>query len=352
MRPQVKNILKAGTSLLLLAVILWKIPWDGLKGTWRDMEPLYVVLCLAFSPILIWSSCLKWWVILRAEQAPVRFGFLFKSYLMAYAFSNVMPSNVGGDLVRSYYVGRVLNNQHQAAASVVVERMTGLFLLLMLVAAAPLLLGAHVYRNPAVLLPALAALGGLLLLSVAAWVWQVRPARAAAASVPPTDQDGDRNATGGPRRWMVRLRTLFGRFLARLEQTVKLLRRQPAAALAIVGATLLFYVLTWVNVYLGFRAFGVAADVTAIAALLPTAMAVAMLPVALGSLGLTEGSYVYFFSLAGYAPAATLAMALLLRLKVILIGFAGLFCYVSVKEEGDDERFNSSGAATGAGVVA
>ena len=88
--------------------------------------------------------------------------------------------------------------------------------------------------------------------------------------------------------------------------------------------TLLFYAMVIGNVSLAFRAFGAWPDPVAVGAVLPAAMLVAMLPVTLGSLGIAESAYVHYFGLVGLDGGLTLAMALLLRVKVLMLGLIGM----------------------------
>ena len=77
---------------------------------------------------------------------------------------------VGGDVVRSYYSGRLLNNQALAAVSIFVERFTGILMLFFLVAFAPLL-APELYRSPYILVPAAA---GLVLIAITWLLLRVR----------------------------------------------------------------------------------------------------------------------------------------------------------------------------------
>lgn len=98
----------------------------------------------------------------------------------------------------------------------------------------------------------------------------------------------------------------------------------------LVGVTILFYLLTWVNVYIAFRAFGVMPDFLGVCALVPTVLFVAQIPVTLlGNLGFFESIFVVYFLFLGIPGAETLAMGLLLRLKMLTIGGIGYLVYLS-----------------------
>jgi uncharacterized membrane protein YbhN (UPF0104 family) len=69
---------------------------------------------------------------------------------------------------------------------------------------------------------------------------------------------------------------------------------------------------------------------------------VAMIPITLGNLGIAEGSYVYFFGLLGMSSELTLAMGLLLRLKIIMLGAIGMLAQAGERLEGVPASTGSS----------
>ena len=301
--------IKAACSLLFLAFLGWYAGQQDLASVMRRADPIYLALCVLLSPVLVAASTWKWRAVLKQEGYPTRFGALFASYLVGYFFSNFLPSNVGGDVARSYRVGRSIGDQAAAAASIVVERVTGLLGLLVLAVAMPWL-RADLALHPALLIPSSAALAGLLVLLAAGFF----PWRGSVMSAP---------APG----WWGRVQALILRFAARSGQALATVRSDPGYLFRLLALTALFYGLAMLNVWLAFRAFGAAPTLADLAAVLPAALLVAMIPVSLGSLGLAEGAYVFYFGLVGMDPALTLVMSLLLRAKILLLGSAGGIVY-------------------------
>jgi uncharacterized protein (TIRG00374 family) len=115
------------------------------------------------------------------------------------------------------------------------------------------------------------------------------------------------------------------------------LRVRPAFLLPVVLLTLLFYALAWLNVYVSLRAFGVDAPFVHVMALTPIVMIVAAIPISPAGLGLQEWGYVHFFGLVAIATPPILAMALLIRLKLILIGCLGMLVHLGIE---GDERYH------------
>lgn len=316
--------LKLACSAVFFILLFRWVGGAAFREQLSAMRPGWVAASLAMSVVMISVSCLKWRVLLPREGARPGFVRLFRYYLVGYTFTCLLPSNIGGDVVRSVYAGRAVGSQAVAAVSVFLERFTGLIVLLVLVLAAPLL-QPGLYGHPAIWIPAAAAAGGLLFLAGLTRVRQ--PLRAVRGRLP----------EGRAAEGLDRLRGRLQGVSHKVKQGVHALRRDPAVGVPTAVLTVLFYGLTWVNVWISFRAVGAEPGWTPVIAVLPSAMLIAMLPVApLAGLGLAEGAYVGYYALVGIDPAAGLAMGLLLRAKLLIIGAAGLLQLVFMKEPRPD----------------
>ena len=65
----------------------------------------------------------------------------------------------------------------------------------------------------------------------------------------------------------------------------------------------------------------------------PVVMFISMVPFSISSIGITEGAYVWCFLLAGVPREASLGVALLMRLKLVLLGVAGGVVYLMDRGE-------------------
>jgi hypothetical protein len=311
-----------------LAAMLDRIDW------------FYFVLSFLLMPVMLSVSCFKWKLLLDARESNIPFLTLIRIYLVGYFFSNLLPSNVGGDVVRSYYAGRLINSQSYSAVCVFVERFSGILLLILLVIFAPLF-RAHLYSSPYVFVPVLLA---VVLLFIIAWVWRVQDP----LKLPKTimnkfftglkkmaEISGLKLVTHAVLSCEGMANLLFCkliRFHEELIRAVAVILHDRILLAKLIAITILFYFLTWVNIYIAFLAFGVHVDFLGICSLVPVIMFTAHLPVTLlGNLGYFESVFVFYFWLLGVPHAETLAMGLLLRLKMMCLGGAGYFVYLLYK---------------------
>lgn len=326
-------MLKLLASALFFFALSRTVRGEAFLEALSRVQPTYVALSFAMSGLMVLSSCVKWQWLLRHQGGQIPFLRLLRFYLVGYYFTNLLPSTMGGDVARSYYAGREMGSQGHAAISVFMERVTGMVLLLLLVMVAPAF-RPWLYRHPAILIP---AAGAAVLTCILIWL-AVSPAPLQGVLSLyrrfRTARTGDEGELEGGatrvERLLLRFRAKATALHERLADSARRLRADRALLLRVAMITLLFYGLTWLNVFVTFRAFGVEVPLSGVAAVLPTAMIVAMLPLApLAGLGLAEGAYVFYFSLLEIPAADALAMGLLLRVKLVTLGLIGLACHLA-----------------------
>lgn len=328
-KKQITLFVKIVVSLLIIAFLLYRLDTRELWATARNVDIRYLVLGLLFSFVMVAVSCWKWWLILGYQGTAIPFRVLYRWYFIGYFYSNFLPSNLGGDVARAWLVGRRCGSGSVALVSVFAERFTGMMVLLALAMILPFSAGDP-WRHPAVWTIMALALGLFLVLIL---LLTLGPATARSTwmghllarlrHLLRADQPERRTA----RIWNG-IADRLGTLMSKGTQLLQVMKARPAAFFWIMALSLLFYVFTLVNVMLAYRAFGLWPNMASIAAILPVALLVAMLPISLGNLGVAEGAYVFYFGLTGLAGELTLAMGLFLRLKVLFLGFIGLILHM------------------------
>ncbi len=335
-------VIKATFSGVFFIVLCSLIRGKEFASVFYQINPFFFTLCFLLPLVMIPSSCLKWKILLEQEVDRVNFIFLLRVYLIGYFFSNLMPSNIGGDVVRSYYVGRHIGSQSHAAVSVFIERFSGILLLLILTILAPLM-KPELYRHMIVFLP---ACGAFILLVIIACIVQFKeplklPDKIARCILSCIKKENHTRRVTKYNKLVDNLEGFYERILEQAERfheklldAVKYLRSHKGSLIKVILLTLFFYFMTWVNVYVAFTTFGVRLDFWTMSALIPTSMVVGMIPVTLlGNIGFTESVYIAVFSLIGVSNSAALIMGLLLRLKFFVIGIVGYLFYLTYRSK-------------------
>ncbi len=109
-----------------------KVDWPEL-GKIVSQVPICVLLCAvasyAASQLLFVA---RWFVLLKVQSIHIGYWSAVRLHFLGLFYSNVLPSSVGGDVLRAWYVTKHTEHKLQAAMSVVVDRIVGLLGLLLM----------------------------------------------------------------------------------------------------------------------------------------------------------------------------------------------------------------------------
>lgn len=341
LRREKSFYLKAVASILFLIALFKFVQGRELLKVLRQLNLSYFLISLFIGVIIVMVTSLRWKMLLIAQGTPLSFFKLLKIYYIGYYFSNLLPSNFGGDVVRAICAGKSIESQSRSAVSVLAERVIGLIMLQILAIIFPFWGGKSLYTHPAIYIPAIISAVGLIILALV--LRFTRPVTSFFSILRriffllmfisgkhSTQRTGWQNRIDA---LLVKLKQKAEAFHDKWDEAVKALKQKPILLVYTVFLTMLHYVLMWLNVYYSLRAFDVVAPIWYIALVLPHALFIAMIPITLGSIGIAESSYVFYFGLIGIHKPSVLAMAFLLRSKMILNGLVGFVLYMRYGDE-------------------
>jgi uncharacterized protein (TIRG00374 family) len=136
---QLKKLLRPACSLVILAVLARRLDWDKVAdafahlhwGLWLLGVLLYVVTQVA--------SSLRWQWLSRPLGFERPLAHYFAFYFIGMFFNLGLPTSVGGDVVRAWYLDAGSGRRMGAFLSVFVERLSGLLVLVIIACVADLL---------------------------------------------------------------------------------------------------------------------------------------------------------------------------------------------------------------------
>lgn len=280
---------------------------------WQQVLPLFstirlkpFLLAVALYPLSIWISTLKWKSLLLPYGIDVPAYELFRHYWSGAFLNNFMPSSVGGDVGRVALLGRY-GQPTAVAASVVVERLTGIFVLL-LAGVASLALRPELFLDELRPLLWFMASGGVLA------IFGVFLFGGYLASHLPKSSAGNRN------RW----RWVLGKAM-KLSLSIVNYRNVPGILLKNIALSMAFYLLSVIGHYLSFQVFSLDVGFVDIFFIAAWISLIACVPVSFNGLGITEGAFVIFYGMVGVLPPEALAVGLLTRFAGIAVSSIGGF---------------------------
>jgi|SRR5947209_14050280 len=284
-------------TVAFLAFIFARFDWAALRVVLGRITPTFYVASLAATVAGHLAYAYRWRVVLDGMAIPVGYAAVVVRYLIGLFFSNVLPTSVGGDAAKVYYLGRSTGFT-DAGASVFVDRFLGLLWLSIVGAilvwrvASP----GPLLATTRTLLTAIAI--GMSALVVFAWMAPAAQAKASES------------------RW----RAVFDRLIDRVRAAASVPRTIVVAAIVVV-----LYQLLMTVVYIYYFALNgvVHPSVVAITSALFAMAVLVNVPLTVNGVGLREQLHVLLFSTMGLAREAAVSISLLMFSHFVLLSLAG-----------------------------
>lgn len=307
LNQHLKKILKSLVAIFLLAAILsfidFSVLWQTLSKITLGMFGFLMLISFA----LVYVSALKWKLFLKRLENDLSAFYLFKLYLLGYFTNLILPSYLGGDVVRSLYAGQG-RSKHNALAATILERYTGL--------GAMITLGLVFMWIPKIvtwqvkLAVFLCALG----LIVLTWIALSKKLLLALKRISKLDS--------------------VLKHLEKLQTAFKVFRGDTNLLLKALAYSFLFHTITVINTLACAYAVGwTDAPVLELFVVLPLILIIGALPVSPNGLGLQEGAIFFFLHMLGATPEQALGVGLILRAKSYVLALLGGIVWITHRDK-------------------
>jgi glycosyltransferase 2 family protein len=292
-------------SLAMLAVLVWQAPdfeADKLVPEWRASTPWWLFGASAFTLGAIVLSSMRWQAVLTALGVRSHLGGLIKHYLAGQFVSNVLPTTIGGDVLRVSRLSKENGETPASFASVVLERLTGWLIL-------PVLTYIGFVVNPGLTHLGTATSVALSLASATLVLLVVLLLLVA------SHRFGAK--FGGNEGWR--------RFAGAVHLGLERLRHHPGAAFNVLAVGFAYQLALVVAALFAAKAVGMGVEVgpTALLAFFPAVAIAQVLPVGISGLGIREGAFALFLSPLGVPTEQAVALGLLLYLLNLGVSLLG-----------------------------
>lgn len=298
---------RAAVSILLVAVLLATVDLGELAETLSHVAPGLLALAVLVFLITNMTSVLKWRLIIQAQGSSVSLPYLTSIFYMGLFFNNLLPTNFGGDVVRIYKLSRVTGAPVEATSSVVMDRASSTFALLLIALVAALLelslLGTGLALTILVMFVAFLLLIGL-------FANQRLARRLARFPLLRSDPFGLRH----------HLRSFY--------LSVNQFRNEKRVLAAVLAISVVYQGLYVVSVDLLALSLDIHLPVSYYFLFIPIVLAVGMAPISLNGLGVREGMWVLLFTQVGVERAQALSMSVLNFLMITVVSLLGGIFYL------------------------
>ena len=126
MKKIILNILRVGISFGLIGYLLHIADVPKLIEILGRANPWGVLLAIAVCLLSLAVMSLRWRVLNLSHRINTQAPQLFVFYLIGLFFNNFLPTSIGGDLARAYYLYKDSGNRSVSIGTVFLERIIGL----------------------------------------------------------------------------------------------------------------------------------------------------------------------------------------------------------------------------------
>ncbi|MBN1273549.1 MAG: flippase-like domain-containing protein [Candidatus Aminicenantes bacterium] len=303
-KKYLKSALKFVISFSILAYLLFfKVPVAGILAHIKNAVFIWILLSFSLHAIGLLISAVRWKILIQAQGDSVPLAYLAQSYLVGTFFNNFLPTRFGGDAVRIWDGSRYSRSLLGSTAVVLIERLTGIIILLFFSLAASLLRLDMARRVPVIWVSLAVGLFGLACIGL--------------FFLPP----GEKLLSLLPEKgWMAKLRLKINEF----RKTGLVYKEKKAAFLKALFWAFLLQVNVIVHYYLVGIALGLAIPFSDYFIFIPIVLIILTIPITLGGHGARELLYVQIFSFYAVSGSAALAFSAIADVAfTLIIGIIG-----------------------------
>jgi glycosyltransferase 2 family protein len=293
---------------IALFVFLFKsVSWSSLlqKVGQLDDGVLLIGIIVGLAGVVI--SSYQWQVLLDGERIRVDLKKLVNLYLVGIAFNHFLPTGMGGDVVKAYYVGQEEKNGTGSASAAIMSRVTG-YIGMLFISVPALLIWHRIFSRSltvSYLLSCLAMCGALV--GTVVFV----------AVLP-------RLIKGKWAQWRVLSSVI------KVGQAILVSVRRPRFIISSILFGMLFHLSAALNYYTYSLALHMQVPFTFYLVAIPFVSLVAFLPFSINGFGIRESVLVFLFSTMHVPASTSLLLVLLADAQSILFAIVGGYLYLSM----------------------
>lgn len=304
-------IIKILVSGGFLYILLQRVDLVRLWQTARTASVAYLAAALLLYLVNVVVASWRWWLLARAQHVALAFRALMASYLVATFFSNFLPSNIGGDVIRIRDTARSAGSKTLATTIVLVDRGIGL-MGLVFVAALGATIAARMSERIGPIGPGVLwmLLGGSIVIAAPAVLMPegvaslLRPLRAL------------------HQEWVEERITRLTKALARFRDAPRALGACFGGAVVVQGILVLFYAAIADALHLQI-------SMAHLAIVVPLSFIVQMLPVSVNGFGVREATFGFYFARLGLPLEGALALSFIGAALMMVFSLSGAVAYLA-----------------------
>lgn len=314
MKRIVAFLLKISATVVLFYLLFRNIDFEQFSVTLRHAR--VGLLLLAF--FLLWVGhyiCIfRWRMLMRPLIPALSIGRLFGIYCIGLFFNMVLPSLVGGDVVKMYYAGKPSKQYARSFAATFLDRDAGMLAMMIIACTTTLVHPVSIAKIPVALI---------------VWASTLFFLSANIAIFTPSLH-----------RLMTRAlhKLRLSKIAAKIDtvsETFQIMAKARVALLGSLAISLVNQIMVIVNIWILSEGLRLQVSILYFLVFVPVITLVSMIPISLNGMGLREYAFLSLFSAIGVPPASSIALGLLSSAVIILSAIPGGVIYLFFRAQSD-----------------
>ena len=298
-------IVKIGMSATLLGYLIGHMDYERMKIIFHDVIPFWLILSMVILIARNWIGAWRCRVLLQTKSLDTSISYSVVLYFTSQFFNIFLPTSLGGDVARGYYLGKKIGHMADVAATVIMERLLGFIALIVLV----MISVPFCFMLVGDVTIFYVALG--LCLATLFFVFLMLSPRVTGFQIALKNKS---------------LEKLSGHLRVLLD-SLRSFKDRPRLVFAFV-LSLIFQLVAAYTTYLLAIGLGQELPLLYFVLILPLVQIISMFPFTLSGLGVREGAFVYLFSLMGVDPQIGLSIGLLFFAQLLILSIIGGLIYI------------------------
>jgi uncharacterized protein (TIRG00374 family) len=309
----IARLLRVAVTLGLLALVLSRVNPAEMATLARTVVPSLVLLGFALHLVMVCLNAWRWQLLVRAQGTSLGLSRLIAYYFVCMFFNTFTPTSIGGDVARVIDLARHTGRRATALASVLIERVIGLLVLLPVSLLGLVLSLSHLAGHRWLFIYLEGILVGVL--AVAFAFLRVERAHGTFRRVPILGALAERPGV------KVRVKNV--------QEALDVYKEERRVLTTAFWISLLSRA-TWIVSCAVFgKALGIEIPVASYFLVIPLVEVARMVPISLSGIGVREGAIVFLMSFFGVSSSAALALSILIYAPFLVNGLAGGLLYAA-----------------------
>ena len=306
--------IKALVSISLLTYIVLKINWNEVISNLWKANFLFLLIVFFLYILEQVELTYKWSLLISARGIKVSLFRLCIINSIGTFWGMFLPSSVGTDVVRGYYLIKNNSEKSVSVSSIFVDRISSMFSLLLFGVVFLIIAGDTISR-----LNINVYIYSFSIVAVILFYFFQREETAHFLK---------------DRLKSIRFKKIF-ELLIKLHFSILEYKKYPKALLMSFLVSILVQVTRVLIYYLVTVAFNISVPIIYFFIFIPIIMLVLMIPISIGGLGVREGTFIAFFSLVGMSINEAVIISFTTTLMVNLVNLLGGVAYLFYKSPKD-----------------